>query len=677
MKRIVVPGRRAAAVVAITCITSLVGTRDQPSRVFGAPLNTSQPVTVTVDPAKSGATLPGTAIGINTAVWDGHLQDAAVPGLLHNAGTQVLRFPGGSTSDAYHWQTNSLTPGQGGYANPANTFDNFMHNVAQPAHAQPMITVNYGSNTAGTGGGDPTEAANWVNYANNVQHYGIKLWEVGNEVYGNGYYGSAWETDLHSDHSPTAYAANAVAFSQAMKAADPTVQVGLVVTAPGNWPDGQGPQLWNPTVLSHACQAADFVSVHWYAQSPGSETDSGLLSSTGSIKGMVNQLRAQLSQYCGARAAQIGIMVTESNSVSYNPGKQTTTAINGLFLLQNYMEWLQAGVSNVTWWDLHNGASYGNNNSGSLAGSTTYGDYGILGNGDVSGIAVNSPLPAYSALQAMHAALAPGSHFIAASSPSPDVHAYALQQPNGRAALVMVNASSSASYTVTPSISGWTGINAAQVTGFDINAPQATTLTLQPSNGGVAYTLPPYSAAVLVLTPATASGTPVTTSTPTPNPATSPSLMLGDFEGSAGGWNYNSGITSLGTSTWSPSVASGNSSLWTQYAIRSAWSEVQLYKAVNVDLSGFNTLSASVFPKQPVLSGVGVKVRFLVQGSDGKWYSSPYQVVPTGTRTSIHWNMSAVPRQPMRNVYVCWQFTTAGTGGGNEMWVDAIQALIA
>ena len=48
--------------------------------------------------------------------------------------------------------------------------------------------MNYGSGTA-------AEAAAWVKYANVTKNYGVKYWEVGNEVYGNGAYGSSWEYD--------------------------------------------------------------------------------------------------------------------------------------------------------------------------------------------------------------------------------------------------------------------------------------------------------------------------------------------------------------------------------------------------------------------------------------------------------------------------------------------------
>src|SRR5438876_335345 len=80
-------------------------------------------------------------------------------------------------------------------------------------------------------------AAAWVRYANVTKHYGVTYWTIGNELYGNGHYGANWEADNHADKSPTGYANGVVAFADAMKAVDPTVKIGAVLTMPANWPD--------------------------------------------------------------------------------------------------------------------------------------------------------------------------------------------------------------------------------------------------------------------------------------------------------------------------------------------------------------------------------------------------------------------------------------------------------
>jgi hypothetical protein len=111
---------------------------------------------VTVNFNSSLGTVPPWGQGIGTAVYDGNLTDAAVPGLVKNAGYNIMRFPGGSYADIYHWQTNTATGGA--FVNSNDTFDNFMTQV-KAAGVTALVTVNYGSNVAGNGGGDPSEAA--------------------------------------------------------------------------------------------------------------------------------------------------------------------------------------------------------------------------------------------------------------------------------------------------------------------------------------------------------------------------------------------------------------------------------------------------------------------------------------------------------------------------------------
>ncbi|WP_229721062.1 hypothetical protein [Dyella nitratireducens] len=415
---------------------------------------------VTVNTGKVLSSVSLYALGVNTAVWDGHLQDAGVANLLRTDGVGVMRYPGGSTADNFHWQSNTLD--DSGSNAGSTAFDQFMQ-VAQQVGASPIITVNYGS-------GSPAEAAAWVKYANITKHYNIHYWEIGNELYGNGTYGSSWERDLHAQKGPAAYASNALQFIQAMKAVDPSIQVGLVLTAPGNWPDGQtsgsSPQPWNDTVLQTACSSADFVSIHWYPQGPWGESDAGLLtaprdgestsvSSTPSIPSMVSTLHSKLSQYCGAHASSVRIMTTESNAVSYNPGKQTTSLVNALYLAEDYMTWLANGVINVDWWTTHNSEATGNNNGANLYGTNNYGDYGLLSDGGSNEPSVNTPFPAYYGLQIVGKVVGPHDHIVAASSNQGLVQVHAVKKLNGSVAVLLVNTDPSSTYNV--SITGVPG----------------------------------------------------------------------------------------------------------------------------------------------------------------------------------------------------------------------------
>ena len=106
----------------------------------------TQVVQVTIDPQTVLAPVTSLSFGINTSVYDSHLMDPVVSSLVKQAGFTVMRYPGGSTSDEYHWQSNTYTPqtenGKPGSVVPSNDFDHFIE-LAHASGAEPIITVNY------------------------------------------------------------------------------------------------------------------------------------------------------------------------------------------------------------------------------------------------------------------------------------------------------------------------------------------------------------------------------------------------------------------------------------------------------------------------------------------------------------------------------------------------------
>jgi hypothetical protein len=483
---------------------------------------------VTIDAKKSLGVLGPIAVGANAAAWDDGLVDAVVPGLAADASIQILRYPGGSTADNYHWLSNGVDdPSQGGTTASAN-FDAFMA-VAQAAGASAMITVNYGSGT-------PQEAADWVRYANRGRRhyggpvptyagasasghdYGIRYWEVGNELYGDGTYGATWELNQKS-HDPTTYANGVVSYATAMKAVDPSIHVGAVLTAPGNWPDGQvsdaSPAPWNDSVLPIACAAIDFVIMHWYPQGPTGESDATLLAApengastpvsyTPSIPSMVASLKSELAQYCGAHASDVQIMVTETNSVSYNPGKQTTSLVNALYLADAIPTWLENGITNVDWWALHNSPFDGNVDP-ALYGSYQFGDYGMLSRGltTASGVAeppAETPFPAYYGLQ-MLARLGHdgGSRLLDASSSTPLVAVHATKQQDGDVHALFINKAPTTAYTVSVALKGGSPRGLAKVYRYGIGDPSIVQSDEYVHASSFAITLSPYSLTTVVL----------------------------------------------------------------------------------------------------------------------------------------------------------------------------------
>jgi len=480
------------------------------------------PVSASVDGTSALGRITSFAVGANSAAWDSNLVDAVVPRLLGSAGLQTLRYPGGSTSDNYHWLSNTPDdPNQGG-TDPSAHFDAFMA-VVSATGTQAMLTVNYGSGTA-------QEAADWVRYANRGgpfykgpiptypgaskkgHNYGIRFWEIGNELYGDGTYGATWEVN-HQSHDPTTYAQGVVSYSAAMKAVDPSIHVGMVLTAPGNWPDGQtsasSPQPWNDTVLPIACSSVDFVILHWYPQGPTGESDAALLMSpengestavsyTPDIPTMMATVRSKLSQYCGGHAREVQVMVTETNSVSYNPGKQTTSLVNALFLADQMMTWFENGVSNVDWWAVHNSPFDGNADA-SLYGNYSFGDYGVLSRGaTTAGGAVeppvNAPFPAYYGLK-MLSYLGHRAHdtLLATASSNGLLAVHAVRQADGKMNVLFINKDPSTSYDVQVALSGASAHGLARVYRYGKDTASITGGSKQVRGTSFEITVGPYS----------------------------------------------------------------------------------------------------------------------------------------------------------------------------------------
>jgi hypothetical protein len=478
---------------------------------------------VTVNANTAISTIPTTAVGVNTAVYDGLMTDSNTVPLLSTAGINVLRYPGGSESDGYHWATNHQTtgPGQGFNWSSSTNFDNFETQVAQPLGVQPVITVNYGSNAAFTGGGDPAEAAAWVTYANVTKNYGVKYWEIGNEIYGNGFFnGADWETDLHftdqtpSDRvgqaslSPTTYGQNVVLYANAMKAADPTIKIGAFVTLPNAGFTG-----WNANVLQQCGTKIDFVIIHSYPENTSSSTstndnDASLLNVPSTIAAGIASVKADINQFCGANAPNVQIWVTETNSDSGAAGRQMMSAVQALFVADDIQTWLENGASNVDYWDLRNGATDGFIGS-SVFGTFNFGDEGILSNGSTSNLGqteppADTPFASYYALEMVHTLGSPGDAMVATSSSQTLLTTHAVKHADGSLSILELNKSRTATFNTTINLSNFKPTWAITTSTFGANPDKTNTaFTTQTTFAlpSIALSIPPYTMETVTLQP--------------------------------------------------------------------------------------------------------------------------------------------------------------------------------
>lgn len=459
-------------------------------------------ILINVDAGIVKRTVDGRLFGLNAAVWDNQFNTATTVSLLSANGTRLMRFPGGSLSDEYHWRTNTTLNNTFQWATNYDAFAS----VALALNAQAVITANYGTGT-------PQEAADWVQYANISKNHGFKYWEIGNECYGS------WETDSRQrPHDPYSYGVAARDYITAMKAVDPTIKIGVVVlTGEESWfvhytdhpainpRTGQMHTGWTPVMLQtlhNLGVTPDFVIYHRYDQNPGGEDDARLLQASKSWAADAADLRQQLNDYLGAQAAQVELVCTETNSVSSQPGKQTTSLVNGLFYADNFGQILQTEFTTRMWWDLRNGQEKTNNNNTLLYGWRPYGDYGL-----VSG--ASEPYPTYYASKLMSLFTAGGDQVVQATSTYNHLAAYAVKRTDGALALLVINKNLSGALDASISLAGFAPPASATVYSYGKpqddaarnGSPSTDIATTMINNAGTnfVFSAPPYSMSVIVM----------------------------------------------------------------------------------------------------------------------------------------------------------------------------------
>jgi hypothetical protein len=289
---------------------------------------------VALNADSTGPTVSADIYGASLDTWYDFLRGFVNPS-LRKAHIHLVRFPGGSESDAYHWENGGSLCDNQGYITPPATFDHLMSRVARPLNIDIAVTLNYGSNLACDGGGEPSEAGAWVAHAKS-RGYHVAYWTVGNEVYGS------WEYDLHArPHDPHAYA-SAVrnGYYPAVKHADSTVQLGVVVNTPND-------RAWNRVVLREA-QPFDFVELHYY---PEFNTDSDSFLLGPAIDTFAADLKGVRSEMTAAGLpASVPIYLGEYNNDAGTEGKQSVSIVNGLHVGQMLGALANAGVPMATFW---------------------------------------------------------------------------------------------------------------------------------------------------------------------------------------------------------------------------------------------------------------------------------------------------------------------------------------
>jgi hypothetical protein len=446
-----------------TYTLTVTGTSGAPATAMAMVTVTAAASTsVTVDLSSTGPAVTDKLLGMNMAVWyDLVSNQTGIVNAFKAAGITQVRWPGGSDSDLYHWQTNALC--DGGYSDPNDTFTNFVNNMAKPANLDVALTANYGSNADCNAGGDPSEAAAWVTAAL-ADGITPSHMTVGNEEYGS------WEYDLHSTkNDPTTYASAVVGtdgYYNSIKTASPDTLVGVDVDA------GSPNTTWDQTVMSNAKGSYDFVEYHYYPEAPGQESDTFIVQQAAQeLTTNITTLRSELSEW---GTPNTPIYVGEIGGPYSNPGKQSWSITQGLYAGQVLGEMMNAGVSRLTWWiGFGNCNGTSGNLSTSLYGWQDFGAYNVFSDGSEDSTCPGAgPLgtmsPTARAFQLFSQMAVNGQTVLTTTvtGDTTDVRAYAATNPNGTA-LLLFNDNQTTAQSVAISLFGKTSSAGVTVTTYD------------------------------------------------------------------------------------------------------------------------------------------------------------------------------------------------------------------
>jgi fibronectin type 3 domain-containing protein len=510
------------AALGINNVTNLTGlqvgngTSTQPFfiddlRLVAAPAPAT--VNVSVTATQSVRNVDGKVFGINQVAWDPNVNTTATAAVLNDIGSTIIRWPGGSWGDGYHWTNEAWSAG----ATSPRTWGSFSWDfiaLATNIHSDAFIIVNYGTST-------PAEAAYGVRMFNITNHCNFKYWEVGNEV------GGFWEWDWNTNapfkaHDPWTYAMRFTNYYAQMKAADPTIKIGAVVDITGdgtvnnydhpvvNPRTGVTHYGWTPVMLtymrSNNC-IPDFVIEHNYGPTAGDTQD--LLYSKSWASDTAN-LRQMLNDYLGSAATNVTLEVTENGT---GGDRQGNSLPGGLFYADSIGQILQTEFNSRLWWDTRNGAETVADSDPEFYGWRTNADGSILGDGGiVYGLGgVGSAYPTYYCAKLMPYFAKDGDTVVRATSDYPLLAVYSVKRTNGALTLLVINKSSSSNLTANINLSGYLpyinatvysyGIPQDDAARTGIGSPDIAQTNITDVQRSFSATFAPFSVTVMELTP--------------------------------------------------------------------------------------------------------------------------------------------------------------------------------
>ena len=309
-----------------------------------------------IDPLIYGQMFENAGNCVYGGLWVG--EDSAIPNWrgirtdtldkLREVRTSIIRWPGGTPSETYHWREgvgprserpSSLLAGtcwnSPGESHAFGT-DEYIA-LCREFNCEPYICVNVVTGTA-------EEAANWVEYCNHDgdtpfaalrkanghdKPFSVKYWGIGNESYW-------WYGD------PDDYATLLHHYVKAMKLADPTIKIiasgNLIIDPPGakpvgNWEDDGS---WNRTILTRCGDEIDYISTHPYWGIDGNRTKDfdDFMGCPARVERLVSRLGELIREVTGENRIRIALdewQVWHQGAGPDNGGMQTCTLQDALY----------------------------------------------------------------------------------------------------------------------------------------------------------------------------------------------------------------------------------------------------------------------------------------------------------------------------------------------------------
>lgn len=480
-------------------------TPDYDTSLFKHPKTVAKKVSITINASKQIKKVTPFQFGINLPNISG-AQEEIHKNALTELGNMTVRYPGGLVNDIFDWTSPYGTDG-GIIPTGWEDFVKLCKDIGIP-YSKVQIGVNYGTKPISL-------AVAWVKDANITKKLGIKYWEIGNEQW------YSTEPDLHGTtlpdgtvlpgkaHDAETYGTESAKFYKAMKEVDPTIKIGVHIND-NPYADTVYKAMKKQGVMP------DYVIYHCYPLGPMADDITTLTHSSNYLKTLSTNIKNAIKGVYGSDSKNVEVFLNEYNS-TWQPGKQTASLINGLYLADVVGSSLYEDVQNVSWFAYRHTMSSiafsGNNDSGLYGWRRAINGLGKMAPyGDMQLIMTekNDKYPTFYMTKLMNRFIADEDTLVELPvTKETFLTSAALKGKDGSLKVLIINKTPSTIYNAALNLKGYTasgkmtaysyGIPNDDAAGTGFGNPDLSVKTVNVKGSSINYSFQPYSATVLVI----------------------------------------------------------------------------------------------------------------------------------------------------------------------------------